>query len=352
MNNHEEQTVAAREATWATPRVVEFLGISRQAVNKRLHARTLLGYREGRSTRFPTWQFDGATGGVVPEVADLLEALGDRVDPAVVAEWAVTPMPGRSSTPAEMLVDPASTAEVLRWAEGLGGGAGPAAADHTAAAGRSDIPQGLMFQRLRTEADEQGRDSQTAILLAASELFAQHGPAKVSLRSVAAAAGVPYSLIYRFFGTKEKLLAAVMEQLVSYGARSLPQESDVYAAIANTLDADSGQWARTVTWAMLDEIPPSRLFRPGLRSGGYQHQIEKLWESPYPPDLRDRYDPRVVASLVTLVIGTWSVLEPYLSVLLGEEAPASDDQQAQVIELLQLLVWSARPPSGEVGAGP
>ncbi|MBF6347948.1 helix-turn-helix transcriptional regulator [Nocardia flavorosea] len=334
---------------WTTPRVVDFLGVSRQAVNKRLHGRTILGYRDGRRTRFPAWQFDREAAEVRPEVAELLEALGDGFEPAEVSRWTVTVIPELNATPAQLLLSAATKGEALRLAAQRRRAGKPTADDEGAADDRHEASShGRFFERVRAELESQEQNSRLAILLAAAELFARHGPAKVSLREVAAAAGVPYSLIYRFFGTKDKLLAAAMELLVTYGGQSLYEETDAYSAIANTLGADSGQWSKMVTWAILDEVPPSRLFRPGLRSGGYRQQIEKLWEDPEPPRVRENFDPRVVASLIQLVIGNWETFEPYLSILLGDDAPDSAAQHEEVVELLQLLVWAARP--GRAGA--
>jgi AcrR family transcriptional regulator len=50
-----------------------------------------------------------------------------------------------------------------------------------------------------------------ALLDAAIELFAARGPASVSIRDVARHAGVHHSLVHRHFGTKDDLLAEVIE---------------------------------------------------------------------------------------------------------------------------------------------
>src|SRR5580692_2491121 len=41
------------------------------------------------------------------------------------------------------------------------------------------------------------------------------GPAEVSLRSIAARAGVNYGLVYRHFGTKEAVIRAAMDRVVA-----------------------------------------------------------------------------------------------------------------------------------------
>lgn len=55
-------------------------------------------------------------------------------------------------------------------------------------------------------------EKQEQILLAGLKLFAQNGYAATSTAKVAKAAGVSEGLIFRHFGNKEGLLAAVLEQ--------------------------------------------------------------------------------------------------------------------------------------------
>ncbi|MGX7828575.1 TetR family transcriptional regulator [Actinokineospora sp. 24-640] len=49
-----------------------------------------------------------------------------------------------------------------------------------------------------------------ALLRAAADLFTERGFDRTSVREVAAAAGVDQALVFRYFGTKEDLLAAVL----------------------------------------------------------------------------------------------------------------------------------------------
>ncbi|WNV86300.1 TetR/AcrR family transcriptional regulator [Umezawaea sp. Da 62-37] len=53
--------------------------------------------------------------------------------------------------------------------------------------------------------------TRAALLAAARELMAKHGVEGTSTRDVAAAAGVNQALVYRYFGSKEKLFAEVVK---------------------------------------------------------------------------------------------------------------------------------------------
>jgi AcrR family transcriptional regulator len=57
-----------------------------------------------------------------------------------------------------------------------------------------------------------------AVLAAASELFAEKGPAATSIREVAARAGVNHGLLHRHFGSKRQLLAATLQHLADSSA--------------------------------------------------------------------------------------------------------------------------------------
>src|SRR5271170_5270534 len=64
-----------------------------------------------------------------------------------------------------------------------------------------------------------GRDEvSAAVLQAASELFAEKGPAATSIREVAARAGVNHGLLHRHFGSKRQLLAATLQHLADSAA--------------------------------------------------------------------------------------------------------------------------------------
>src|ERR1700760_969879 len=52
-----------------------------------------------------------------------------------------------------------------------------------------------------------------AILDAATDLFAERGPAATSIRDIAARSKVNHGLVFRHFGTKEQLVGAVLDTL-------------------------------------------------------------------------------------------------------------------------------------------
>lgn len=215
----------------------------------------------------------------------------------------------------------------------------------TAQQAPSGVPEGPFGQILPPESERRA-DPRKAILASAAELFGAKGPAQVSLRAIAAHAGVPYSLIYRFYGTKEELVARVMEMFVVEGRRAVAGEPDIYDAIGNAFVVDSGWFGQMIVWAIADKTAPERLIRGDSQSGAYREQIEASWADPRPPEVPDAFDPRVVASVLQLLALSWDMIEPYLTALAGPDMPPAAKQRAQVIDLLKVLVYAARPPEG------
>src|ERR1700761_9206493 len=52
-----------------------------------------------------------------------------------------------------------------------------------------------------------------AVLEAATDLFAERGPAATSIRDIAARSNVNHGLVFRHFGTKDQLIGAVLNHL-------------------------------------------------------------------------------------------------------------------------------------------
>jgi hypothetical protein len=53
------------------------------------------------------------------------------------------------------------------------------------------------------------------ILDVAARLFAQHGVDSVSIRTIAAEAGINHSLVIRYFGSKDELVTAILRREIS-----------------------------------------------------------------------------------------------------------------------------------------
>ena len=94
-------------------------------------------------------------------------------------------------------------------------------------------------------------DPRSRILVGAARLLQEHGPAAVTTRGVAEAAGVTPPVIYRLFGDKDGLLDAVAEHVMS--ERVAAKAADVEAATADGVDPVEdlrADWHRQVDFAV------------------------------------------------------------------------------------------------------
>ncbi len=65
------------------------------------------------------------------------------------------------------------------------------------------------------------QEVRAALVASASRLFAARGPANVSVREVAVDAGVNHGLVHHYFGSKDGLLRAVLDDLAEHAAAEI-----------------------------------------------------------------------------------------------------------------------------------
>src|SRR3974377_840276 len=97
---------------------------------------------------------------------------------------------------------------------------------------RRDIPSGR---------EEVG----AAILAAATDMFAERGPAATSIRDIAARSNVNHGLVFRHFGAKEQLVGAVLDHLGT-NLSDLLQSGAPPDVLEPALDRQMRVMARTV----------------------------------------------------------------------------------------------------------
>ena len=107
-----------------------------------------------------------------------------------------------------------------------------------------------------------GRDEVVEALLdAANRLFATAGPADVSLRSIARAAGVNHGLVYRHFGTRDALVDRLLERIAAEWTAEVQALGDFRRAIDSILgnsaeaEASASAWIRLLAWSLLTDAP-------------------------------------------------------------------------------------------------
>jgi AcrR family transcriptional regulator len=184
-----------------------------------------------------------------------------------------------------------------------------------------------------------GREAvRAALLSAATRLFADRGPRATSVRQVAAAAGVNHGLVHRHFGSKERLLQSVLDQLAGAVASRMGPErpdetlSDLLLAAFGATERGGMHW-RILTRSILDGLDPRDLqdgFPVAERLLAAARRDNPTTLSPY----------ALVTLFLTVGLGLL-VFEPYLRAATGQ---TDKEWTATRMEIGRLAVLSVQPP--------
>jgi len=182
-----------------------------------------------------------------------------------------------------------------------------------------------------------------AVLAAATTLFAIRGPASVSVRDIAATAGVNHALVHRHFGSKQEVLRAVLEQAAREMAAVVETLPTVHAGLDALLTAsvEREMYWRALARAILDGENPQVLQRdfPTIRQliallQKERHQAGPDAEAHSPSSLDARV---VIGTLSALMLG-WVVFEPYLLRATGLEKDDRKQIREQVVQMLHMMI--------------
>lgn len=174
----------------------------------------------------------------------------------------------------------------------------------TSATGRGKVPTG------RAEVA-------AAILEAATDLFAELGPAATSIRDIAARAGVNHGLVFRHFGTKEQLVGAVLDHLGA-DLSALLETDTPPDVVQRSLDRQMRVMARTV----LDGYPAGQLQKRFPNIATLLDGVRPLYDD----EVKARL---AVANALALQFG-WRLFAPVLRSATGIEELTDAELRAAV----------------------
>lgn len=164
-----------------------------------------------------------------------------------------------------------------------------------------------------------------AILEAATDLFAERGPAATSIRDIAARSKVNHGLVFRHFGTKEQLVGAVLDHLGA--SLSALLDADAPAdVLEKSLDRQMRVMARTV----LDGYPAGQLQKHFPNIATLLDGVRPLYDD----DVKARL---AVANALALQFG-WRLFAPILRSATGiDDLTDTEVRQAAGTEVQRIL---------------
>jgi TetR/AcrR family transcriptional regulator, repressor for neighboring sulfatase len=207
-----------------------------------------------------------------------------------------------------------------------GSSSGKRAGGTTARSGSRRPPAGAAGAKTKPYGREQVIES---IIDATLSLWSAKGPAEVSLRSIAARAGVNYGLVYRHFRTKEAVIRAAMDRVVARSMHFTEDCTDLVDAMDSVLPRSTGAHARLLAWAILqylvDDILPAE--------DPFLHRLRDLAKAGLTDDVPDADTAAKVkaGSLLAMLYG-WRLFEPYLVRGLQLEQLSHEELDAHIRE--------------------
>ena len=194
-----------------------------------------------------------------------------------------------------------------------------------------------------------------AILETAMRLLAERGPSKVSLREIAREAGVNHGLIYRFFGTRDQLLGAIIGQFIEHSMEVVERSDSVADALRDflTMDERGRIYGRLLVLALLDgaDLKPFVMTSVAfaalvdrLRSERRPNGHVPRSRGPGPgADADAGVDPRIVVTASIALILGWHFFNPYLLATAGLGNTEGQEFNDALGALLDCLLGAAGP---------
>jgi TetR/AcrR family transcriptional regulator, repressor for neighboring sulfatase len=180
-------------------------------------------------------------------------------------------------------------------------------------------------------------DVRSLLVASLVELLKTRSAEAISVRDVAAAAGVNHGLVHRYFGSKQGLIDAAVEQLSAEVHRGRPDRAAMSAASFAYLRAHP-ELARIVARACLDG-PPALLARAAPPPARLEAIVAPI-RAALSRAGADHVDAHLLNALASAALLGWFVFQPLLAKGFGLP-PDADDQLAQLLELLDRLVERA-----------
>ena len=194
-----------------------------------------------------------------------------------------------------------------------------------------------------------------AILLAARRLFAERDIATVGYRDIAAAAGVSHGLVQQYFGTRDHMIAAIIQheieefgRLFSQGGDGKPEFTpEAFRSLLQAGESRFRDFARLITRAALAGVEPEKMLDPATPTPAMAlaGSIRELHAKS--PRASARMDPRLVSAYINASLLAFATLSPWLMTSVGlkpKDYAARLDEIADIsVNLVSLAAGMTNP---------
>jgi TetR/AcrR family transcriptional regulator, repressor for neighboring sulfatase len=182
---------------------------------------------------------------------------------------------------------------------------------------------------------------------AAADLFAERNPSQVSVREIAARAGVSHALVHRYMGSKDEIFAAALTYARSSAAEFWTHEHGMSKTAGTFADEHPpGRFVRMVVRASLDgmKISPEDMKLPHVDA-----MMQMLLSTPFPPEDAERgFDSRLLFSAVTALAAGMYVSGDFFLVQAGLEEANHEQVYSELNRLIRRILTLADKDAGQL----
>ena len=173
-----------------------------------------------------------------------------------------------------------------------------------------------------------------AILKATEGLLPKHNPADISLRQIAEAANVNYSLIHRYFGTKESVIMAAHERILGKVGKKFSAIDRIDGNVSELFKISGENVSRRILLAraMLDGADP-QLIRHHFPI--MNQLVELLRRKKSENECPSEYDAETLAAFFAASALGWFFFEPFLLDSTGLDKKDRAQVHKQISEILE-----------------
>ncbi len=167
-----------------------------------------------------------------------------------------------------------------------------------------------------------GQRSRRRLLDAATSEFAAWGIAGARVDRIAAASGVNKSQMYAYFGSKDRLFDAVLQDNIEAILEAVPLTAgDLPGYAARLYDSyvERPELLRLATWLRLERVPRGDLLATYEGRGGDDPRMGTIADEQREGRIDSSLTPYEVFSLVTAIAMTWSPVNVTYAASSGDE---------------------------------
>lgn len=192
--------------------------------------------------------------------------------------------------------------------------------------------------------------TKTVILQAARRLFAERGISTVSIRDIAKAAGVSHGLVQQYFGTRARMVAAIIaNEIEEFGKLNPPGEAGAPDGALGNLRGrlESGQarfrdFALLITRAELAGIEPEKMLDPAIPTPAMVLAAAIGDAQAAAPAPSGVMDPQMVSAYVNASLFAFATLAPWLMASVGLKPEDYEARRNEIVEIsIRLIALAA-----------